>query len=177
MRNRNVNVKRAGLVVVAIVIALTACAPRRNALPPAPTELMFRDFGMEADPIFHRSMYAGEQAYNRGDYATAEKYYTVGLKRAKEIGSRNIPVPLEGYLIAWAAGYLFDAYVAQGKYGEAEQLFRESLTIIEKASPKRKDYLEKYVAVLRRMSRESEAAEIEARIKVIQQSPRKGNSR
>ena len=161
--------KRAGLAVIAIAVISAGCAPLArpppDALPPAPTELMFKTLGTEADPIVHRSIYGGEQAYNRGDYATAERYYSVGLKRAKEIGNRNLPKALEGYFIAWAAGFLFDAYLAQGKYGEAEQLFRDYLITIEKVNPKSMDYLKKYAALLRSMGREAEAVEIEARAK------------
>jgi len=161
--------KRAGLAVIAIAVALPACAPRPDALPPAPTETFYRLIGKEelADPLFHRSMHAGEQAYNRGDYTTAEKYYSVGLKRAKEI-------PNWDFFIAWAVSYLFDAYVAQGKYGEAKQLFRESLTIIEKAHPKRVDYLKNYAALLRRRGREAEAAAIETGTKAIPQGNPEG---
>lgn len=160
---KNVDVKRTGLVIVTIVMVLVACMP-----PPPPSERLFKFLGQEelADPVFHRSMHAGDQVYNQGYYAAAENYYSVGFKRAKEIGFDPF--------IAAAVGYLFDAYVAHGKYGEAEQLFRESLTIIEGAHPHRADYLKKYAALLRSMGREVEAAEIETRTKAITKSSPEG---
>lgn len=167
MKRERVYVKRPGLVMVVMVTALAACMPTTKALPPpetlppAPSERMFRLLGQKelADPVFHRSMHAGEQAFNRGDHATAERYYSIGLKRGKEIG--------HDFLIAQAASYLFDAYAAQGKYEEAEQTLRDSLTSLEKAHPKKADYLRRYAALLRRMGREAEAAGIEARINDI----------
>lgn len=151
------------LLLFCVSVSALGCAPLAEpppeALPPAPTERLAKLHGTPADPIFHRSMYAGEQAYNGGYYARAERYYAIGLKRARQIG-------LPDFHVAWAAAYLFDVCVAQGKYGEAEQLFRESLPVIERANPKRTEYLSRYAALLRRLGREAEAAEMETRAKV-----------
>ena len=153
-----------------LLLAMAGCAPLGlpppESLSPAPTEKFEKSIGLPADPIFHRSMYAGEQAFNRGNYATAEHYYSLGLKRAKGTAKEN---RMAEYHIAWAASWLFDAYVRQEKYGEAEQLFGASLTLIEKAHPNREEYLKRYAVLLQRMGRHTEAAEIEARANAIRE--------
>jgi len=165
-RTRNYSSRQLSVAMGIFFLAMAGCAPLAlppaESLPSAPTETALKLLGLPADPIFHRSMHAGEQAFNRGNYATAEHYR--GFKRAKETAKEN---PRADYDIAWAASYLFDAYVRQEKYGEAEQLFRASLTVIEKRGPKREEYLRRYAILLQRMGRETEAAEIEARANAI----------
>ncbi len=62
-------------------------------------------------------------------------------------------------------------YHAQGKYAEAEPLYRRSLAIVENAlgseHPNVGTALENYAALLREMNRETEAAEMEARARAI----------
>ncbi len=59
----------------------------------------------------------------------------------------------------------------QGKYAEAEPLYKRSLAIREKAlGPQHPDVaqsLENYAALLRNMNREDEVAKMEARAKAI----------
>ncbi len=69
---------------------------------------------------------AGHEAYERGDYAEAERQWTVALELAQDFepqdgrrdGSRNDLAML---------------YRAQARYAEAEALYKRSLTIWEKA--------------------------------------------
>ncbi len=62
-------------------------------------------------------------------------------------------------------------YAAQGRYAEAEPLYKRALAISEKAlgpdHPNVATSLENYAAVLRKTGRTSEAANIEARAKTI----------
>ena len=66
---------------------------------------------------------------------------------------------------------LADLYVAQGKYAEAEPLYRRALGIWERTlgreHPHVASSLDKYATLLRRMNRETEAAAMEARAKAI----------
>ena len=62
-------------------------------------------------------------------------------------------------------------YYAQGKYAEAEPLFKRALAIWEKAlGPEHPDLaqsLENYAQLLRKTNREAEAAKLETRAKAI----------
>ena len=62
-------------------------------------------------------------------------------------------------------------YWTQGKYAEAEPLFKRSLATVEKAlgpeHPLVAQSLENYAALLRRTGRSAEAAKLEARAKAI----------
>ena len=62
-------------------------------------------------------------------------------------------------------------YQEQGKYAEAEPLYRRSLAILEKAlGPEHPDVaesLENYAELLRETGREDKAEEMEARAKAI----------
>ncbi len=64
---------------------------------------------------------------------------------------------------------LASLYQAQGKYAEAEPLYKLSLAINEKAlgpeHPQVARGLENYAALLRKSNREAEATKIEARAK------------
>ena len=62
-------------------------------------------------------------------------------------------------------------YGSEGKYGEAEPLYRRLLTILEKTPgrehPNVATVLESYSALLRKMGREDKAVEQEARASAI----------
>lgn len=162
-----------GIFFLATAGCMPLTLPPPESLPPAPTETFENLMGLPADPIFHRSLHAGEQAFNRGNYAAAEHYYSLALKRARETSKKENPMA-ESH-IAWAASYLFDAYLRQEKWGEAEQVFRQSRETIMKASPKKWDYVKKYTTLLRRMGREAEAAEIEAPADPNREERKKGD--
>ena len=70
-------------------------------------------------------------------------------------------------------------YGAQGKYGEAEPLYKRLLAILEKAlgpeHPYVADNLENYAALLRETGRTTEAAQMEARAKAIRAKHAKKN--
>ena len=66
------------------------------------------------------------EAYQRGDYAEAEKQWSGALKAAEEFG-------LEDPRLATSLNNLALLYEAQGKYVEAEPLYKRALAIDEKA--------------------------------------------
>ncbi len=70
-------------------------------------------------------------------------------------------------------------YHAQGKYAEAEPLYKRALAIWEKAlGPEHPDVatsLENYADLLRKTGRVSEAKEMEARAKAIRAKHAQGN--
>jgi tetratricopeptide (TPR) repeat protein len=72
-------------------------------------------------------------------------------------------------------------YQAQGKYSEAEPLFKRALAIKEKAlGPEHLSVattLENYAALLRKTNREVEAIKLEARAKAIRDKQAKQNSK
>ena len=71
-------------------------------------------------------MAAGEAAYRQGDYAEAESRFDAALKEAEAFGP-------EDPRLAMSLNNLAELYRAQGRYGEAEPLYRRSLAIWEKA--------------------------------------------
>ncbi len=70
-------------------------------------------------------------------------------------------------------------YEAQGKYAEAEPLYKRSLAIREKTlgseHPQVATSLENYAALLRKTGRGGEAAKLEARAKAIRAKHAKEN--
>ena len=75
--------------------------------------------------------------------------------------------------------YLAELHQAQGKYTEAESLFKRSLAIREKAlgpeHPHVANSLESYAALLRKTGRGNEAARMEARARAIRAKHGKEN--
>jgi len=73
--------------------------------------------------------------------------------------------------VAASLNNLAGLYQEQGKYAEAEPLYRRSLAILEKAlGPEHPDVaesLENYAELLRETGREDKAEEMEARAKAI----------
>jgi tetratricopeptide (TPR) repeat protein len=65
-------------------------------------------------------------------------------------------------------------YYAEAKYAQAEPLYKRSLAIVERAagseSPEAAHCLANYAALLRKMSRNSEAEKMEARARKISSS-------
>ncbi len=71
-------------------------------------------------------MDAGDQAYQQGNYAEAEKQLVGALKEAEGFGPQDPR-------LATSLNNLGLVYDAQGKYTEAEPLYKRSLAIWEKA--------------------------------------------
>ncbi len=107
---------------------------------------------------------AGIEAYQRGDYAEAEKQWSAALKEAEGFGPQDPR-------LATSLNNLAELYRAQGRYAEAEPLHKRGLAIREKAlGPEHPDVaqsLENYAALLRKTGRGNEAAMLEARAKAI----------
>ncbi len=107
---------------------------------------------------------AGGEAYEKGNYAEADKQWSAAVKIAEEFS-------LEDPRLAINLNNLAVLYRAQGKYAEAEQLHQRSLAIYEKArGPDHPDVatvLENYADLLSKTGRADEAAKMEARAQAI----------
>ncbi len=68
----------------------------------------------------------GIEAYQRSDYAEAEKQWSAALKEAEGFGPQDTR-------LATSLNNLAVLYRAQGKYAEAESLLKRALAILEKA--------------------------------------------
>ena len=78
------------------------------------------------DTAWEKYMKAGTEAYQQGQYAEAQKQFAAALREAEEFGEQDLRVGVSFNSLAML-------YNAQGKYGEAEPLFRRALAIAEKA--------------------------------------------
>ena len=106
----------------------------------------------------------GTKAYQQRRYADAEKSFQSALKEAEGFGQEDLRLALTLNNLAFL-------YQAQGKYAEAEPLYKRSLAIWERTlgpeHPNVAQSLENYAALLRETNREAEAARMEARAKTI----------
>ena len=107
---------------------------------------------------------AGATAYSERNYAEAEIQLKAALKKAEEFES-------DDPRLATSLNNLAGLYQAQGKYNEAEPLYKRALGIDEKTlGPDHPDVaqsLENYADLLRKTGRNSEAERFEARGKAI----------
>ena len=71
-------------------------------------------------------MDAGDQAYQQGNYTEAEKQLVAAVKEAEGLGPQDPR-------LATSLNNLGLVYDAQGRYAEAEPLYKRSLAIWEKA--------------------------------------------
>ena len=78
------------------------------------------------DTPWDRYNTAGGQAYEQGNYAEAEKQWSAALPEAEKFGPQDPR-------LATSLNNLAALYRAQGKYAQAEPLYRRSLAIREKA--------------------------------------------
>ncbi len=124
------------------------------------------------DSPWQAYMDAGKQAYERGNYPEAEKQLGAALKEAEGLGPEHPDV-------AQSLNNLAALYRAQGKYAEAEPLYKRSLAIWEKAlGPEHTlvaQSLENLAHLLRKTGRGNEAAKLEARAKAIRAKRRGQN--
>ncbi len=107
---------------------------------------------------------AGTAAYEQGRYAEAEKSWSAALQKAEKFGPQDTR-------LAQSLNDLAVLYRNQGKYGEAEPLYKRALAIREKSlGPDHPDVarnLENYAELLLKTNRKTEAARLEARAKAI----------
>ncbi len=107
---------------------------------------------------------AAQQAYQQADYAEAEKQLEAALKEAEAFGPDDVR-------LAASLNNLAELYRAQGRYADAEPLYKRALAIREKAlgpeHPHVAQSLENYAGLLRETGRGTEAAKTEARAKAI----------
>jgi tetratricopeptide (TPR) repeat protein len=80
---------------------------------------------MADETRWHGYMNAGAEAYQRGDYAEAVRQTQFALKEAEAFGE-------EDPRFAQSLNNLAELYQAQGRYDEAEPMFKRALTIGEK---------------------------------------------
>ncbi len=113
---------------------------------------------------YDATMAAGKEALDQGRYAEAEKLLLAAVGEAESFGPQDVR-------LGASLNSLALLYNAQGKYAEAEPLFKRSLSIWEKAlgpdHPNVATTLENYAGLLRETAREGEADKLEARAKAI----------
>ena len=79
----------------------------------------------EGQRLWESHIAAGQEAYQRGDYAGAERWLTAALQKAQEFGFQDSRLAL-------SLNNLAGLYQAQGRHAEAEHLYQRALTIGEK---------------------------------------------
>ena len=81
--------------------------------------------GLAQNRAWENYMLAGNEAYRQGDYQGAEKQWTAGLRIAEQLGP-------DDHRLGTSLNNLAALYQAQGKYAEAEPLYKRSLAIRER---------------------------------------------
>ncbi len=112
----------------------------------------------------------GLEALKAGRYPESEKLFKLALVEAEKLG------PYDPRLAA-SLNNLAELYRTQGKYDQAEPLFKRALAIKEKAlgpdHPSVATVLENYAALLKATSRQSEAGVLLARARMIRNAKQK----
>ena len=88
--------------------------------------LCLATFAVAQDTAWEKYMKAGTEAYQKGRYSDAEEQFKAALKEAEKFRE-------QGLRVGGSLNSLALLYHAQGKYAEAEPLFRRALPILEKA--------------------------------------------
>lgn len=105
--------------------------------------------------------FAGQKAFDAGNYSEAETLYRQALTQAEGLGYAG-PLGLSLYSLG-------KLYHAQAKRSEAESYYKRALEIydeqVRKNSTVHMSLIKDYAKLLRELGREGEAAEQEARIK------------
>ena len=140
-------------------------------------------------PEWNDAMKAAHRAWDESRYADAEQFVRTAVKEAEnsyeaQDRSAEAALAIERSLAIWekvlgpedvrvavTLSGLARIYAAEGKYAKAEPLLRRSLAILEKTrGPKALELItdmDSYASLLRKMSRDSEATEVEARVSAI----------
>ena len=109
-------------------------------------------------------MATGANAYREGRYSEAVESFQGAVKEAEAFGPHDPR-------LATSLNNLALLYQVQGKYAEAEPLYKRSLAIREKAlgleHPDVARSLENYARLLRMTKRKDQAAKLEASAKAI----------
>ncbi len=113
---------------------------------------------------WEQHMRAGVTAYQQGKYAEAEQHWKAGLEAAEALGTQDPRY-------ATSLNNLALLNKAQGRYTEAEPLYKRALAIREESmGPEHPDVatsLENYVTLLQETGRSAEATKMEDRVKAI----------
>ena len=88
--------------------------------------LCLASLAMAQDTGWAKYMDAAKAAFDRGQYAEAEKQFKAALKEAEKFGEED---PRLGISLS----RLGNVYRAEKRYAEAEPLYRRALAILEKA--------------------------------------------
>ena len=108
---------------------------------------------------------AGKAAYQDERYTEAQRMFAAAVAEAETFGDQD-------ERLGRSLNNLAAAYTVQGRYNEAEPLYRRSLAILEKSrGPTHPDLvicLENYAALLRETHRPAEAAKLEQRARAIE---------
>ena len=78
------------------------------------------------DTKWEKSNAAGMEAYQQARYGEAKKWWLAALEKAETFGP-------DDQRLATSLNNLAELYRTQGKYAEAEPLYKRSLAIVEKA--------------------------------------------
>jgi tetratricopeptide (TPR) repeat protein len=109
-------------------------------------------------------MQRAEKAFRQGDYDDAENSVEAALEKAEQFGP-------EDPRLAASLNNLAFIYHVQGRYADAEPLYRRALVIVEKVlgphHPNVATAMENYAALLRKTNRSAEAEKLEERAKAI----------
>ena len=107
---------------------------------------------------------AGAKAHREGRYSDAVNSFQAAAKDAEAFGPQDPR-------LATSLNNLAGLYHQQGKYNEAEPLYKRSLAIVEKAlgpeHPQVATSLENYADLLRKTDRNEEAEKLEERARAI----------
>ncbi len=112
------------------------------------------------------------KAYQRADYAEAERLLLVALQEAEKFGQQDPRLAISHLALG-------TVYLEQGRYAEAEPLLQRSLAIMEQAlgpeHPNVAQGLENYADLLRVLNRHAEAEKMETRAQAIRAKHAKEN--
>jgi len=113
---------------------------------------------------WRKHLTAGAKAHREGRYSDAVNSFQAAAKDAEAFGPQDPR-------LAISLNNLARLYHQQGKYNEAEPLYKRSLAIVEKAlgpaHPHLATSLENYAMLLRKTNREVEAARMEVHAEAI----------
>jgi tetratricopeptide (TPR) repeat protein len=79
-----------------------------------------------SEKAWEKATAEGQKAMGKGDFAKAEQHFLRAVQEAEEFGDSDMR-------LADSLNVLADLYRAQGKYGEAEPLYRRRIAIMERS--------------------------------------------
>ena len=123
-----------------------------------------RSLGEESNELLDYLRKLGDFYHSTGNYSSAEQPYIESMKITQE------RFGMEDYQVAPVLNDIALLYYAQGRYQEAENSFKRLKKIFQEhaaGSAEMAICLENYAAVLRRLDRDEESTQLQARAKEI----------